>query len=228
MNDVRYSRTIQIIGAENFEKLKSKKIIIFGVGGVGGQALEALVRAGFLSITIIDHDVVEASNINRQLISTTTNIGQPKVEAAKERMNVINPLCEIDACFVSVNAQNVDDFKLDTYDYIVDAIDSFEDKMALITYCLKHNLNIISAMGAGNRLDPTKVYVTKIEKTEGCPLAKKVRYALRKEKLGGLMVVSSKELPLENKGSRPGSSPFVPPAYGLAIASYIFTNVIGK
>lgn len=228
MNDIRYSRTIQIIGDENFNKIKDKKVIIFGVGGVGGQALEALVRAGFIHITIVDHDVVEASNLNRQLISTSDNIGKSKVEAAKERMISINPLCEINPLFVTINAQNIDDFDLESFDYIVDAIDSFDDKMALIIYCLRHNLNIISAMGAGNRLDPTQVYLTKVEKTEGCPLAKKVRYVLRKEKLTGLMVVTSKELPLANIGARPGSSPFVPPAYGLAIASYIFKNVISK
>lgn len=228
MNDLRYSRTIQIIGDENFKKLKDKKLIIFGVGGVGGQALEALVRSGFLHITIVDHDIVEASNINRQLISTSDNLGKPKVEAAKERMTSINPICEISPLFATISAQNVDDFDLKSYDFIVDAIDSFDDKMALIMYCLRNNLNIISAMGAGNRLDPTQVYITKIEKTEGCPLAKKVRYVLRKEKLSGLMVVTSKELPLDNIGVRPGSSPFVPPAYGLAIASYIFKNVISK
>lgn len=228
MNDIRYSRTIQIVGDERFNQIKDKKIIIFGVGGVGGQALEALVRAGFRHLTIVDHDVVEASNLNRQLVSTTDNIGKPKVEVAKERMKAIDPDCEINALFASINAQNIDSFHLTSYDFIVDAIDSFDDKMALLIYALRHQLNIISAMGAGNRLDPTQVYITKIEKTEGCPLAKKVRYVLRKEKLSGLMVVSSKELPLENAGSRPGSSPFVPPAYGLAIASYIFKNVIGK
>lgn len=223
-----FIRTIQIVGEENFNKLQDKSIIIFGVGGVGGQALEALVRAGFLKFTIVDHDVVEETNLNRQLIATQDVISKPKVEVAKKRMLQINSNVVINTVFGPINAQNIDKFNLDAYDFIVDAIDSFDDKLALITYSLKKNLPIISAMGAGNRLDPTKVFVTTIEKTEGCPLAKKIRYALRQEKLKGLIVVTSKELPLRNNGKRPGSSSFVPPAYGLAIASYIFKNVIKK
>ncbi len=223
-----FIRTIQIVGEENFNKLQDKSIIIFGVGGVGGQALEALVRAGFLKFTIVDHDVVEETNLNRQLIATQDVISKPKVEVAKNRMLQINSNVVINTVFGPINAQNIDKFNLDAYDFIVDAIDSFDDKLALITYSLKKNLPIISAMGAGNRLDPTKVFVTTIEKTEGCPLARKIRYALRQEKLKGLIVVTSKELPLRNNGKRPGSSSFVPPAYGLAIASYIFKNVIKK
>lgn len=228
MKQERYTRTIQIVGEESFAKLNDIRIIIFGVGGVGGQALEALVRAGFSYFTIVDRDVVEVSNLNRQLISTTSVIGESKVEVAKKRMLDINPKCTINAVFAEVNGENIKEYKLEEYDFIVDAIDSFEDKMALIIYALKNGLPIISAMGAGNRLDPTAVFITDIEKTEGCPLAKKVRYVLRQEKLKGLKVVSSKELPLKNSGVKPGSSPFVPPAYGLAIASYIFKNVIFK
>ncbi len=223
-----FVRTIQIVGEENFNKLKDKRIIIFGVGGVGGQALEALVRVGFINFTIVDHDVVEETNLNRQLIATRDVIGKPKVEVAKNRMLQINSEIDIHTVFGPITAQKIDEFKLETYDYIVDAIDSFDDKLALIIHSLNNNLPIISAMGAGNRLDPTKVFMTTIEKTEGCPLAKKIRYALRQEKLKGLIVVTSKELPLTNTGKRPGSSSFVPPAYGLAIASYIFRNVIHK
>lgn len=226
MENKRYSRTIQIIGEDNFNKIRDKKIIVFGVGGVGGQALEALVRAGFKHLTIVDFDVVEESNLNRQLVSTLSKIGKSKVDAAKERMDDIMPDLEISAHYAAVNAENIGTYNLELYDYIVDAIDSFDDKMALIKYALSNNLPIISAMGAGNRLDPTKVYVTKVEKTEGCPLAKKVRYFLRKENLKELNVVSSKELPMENTGVRPGSSPFVPPAYGLAIASFIFQEIV--
>ncbi len=228
MDNKRYSRTIQIVGANNFKKLQNIKIIVFGVGGVGGQALESLVRAGFLYITIVDRDVVEVSNLNRQLIATTQNIGKPKVEVARRRIHEINPECHINTEYAEINPENINEFNLEAYDYIVDAIDSFGPKMALIKYCLSRNLHIISAMGAGNRLDPTQMIVTDISKTNGCPLSKKVRYELRKEKLSGLMVVTSKELPLVNDGIKPGSSPFVPPASGLAIASYIFINVINK
>lgn len=228
MENEKYKRLLQIISEEDLIKIQNKRIIIFGLGGVGGNALEALVRSGFRRFTIVDNDVVDITNLNRQLIATTKTIGMPKVKAAKKRMLEIEPNCNINAVFEAVTPQNVANFNLELYDYIVDAIDSFEDKMALIIYALKHNLPIISAMGAGNKINPTKVIITKIEKTEGCPLAKKVRYRLRQEKLKGLMVVTSKELPLTNAGNKPGSSAFVPPAFGLAMASYILRNVISK
>ncbi|OQC10527.1 MAG: tRNA threonylcarbamoyladenosine dehydratase [Tenericutes bacterium ADurb.Bin087] len=228
MENEKYTRLLQIISEEELTTIQGKRIIVFGLGGVGGHALEALVRSGFKRFTIVDNDVVETSNLNRQLLATTKTIGVPKVKAAKERMLEIEPSCHINAIFARVSPENIAEFNLELYDFIVDAIDSFEDKMALITYALKHKLPIISAMGAGNRIDPTRVMITKIEKTEGCPLAKKVRYRLRQEKLKGLMVVTSKELPLPNFGNRPGSSAFVPSAFGLAIASYIFRNVISK
>lgn len=228
MANENYKRLLQIISEEDFAQIESKRIIIFGLGGVGGNALEALVRSGFKHFTIVDNDVVEASNINRQLIATSKTFGNKKVDVAKARMLEIEPNCNINAIFARITPENVRDFALESYDYIVDAIDSFNDKMALIIYTLKNNLPIISAMGAGNRIDPTKVVITKIEKTEGCPLAKKVRQRLRQEKLKGLTVVYSQELRLENTGDKPGSSAFVPPAFGLAIASYIFRNVISK
>lgn len=228
MSNIRYSRTVQIVGEDNLFKLKDKKIIIFGVGGVGGQALESLVRSGFCHFTLVDKDVVEESNLNRQIIAVHNNLGEPKVIAAQKRVKTIDPYCIIQPRFAAVNAQNIDSFELNKYDFIIDAIDSFDDKIALIKYALRHNLPFISAMGAGNRLDPTKVIITKIEKTSGCPIAKKVRYELRQEKLKNLMVVTSSELPLPNFGIKPGSSAFVPAAYGLAIASYIFTNVINE
>lgn len=228
MESRRFSRILQLINDDDFAKVKEAKLIIFGVGGVGGQALESLVRSGFFAFTIVDRDVVEESNLNRQVIATSKNIGQPKVEAAKMRMLEINPNCQIKALFTAVNSQNVSEFALENYDFIVDAIDDFPAKMALIKYALINNLPIISAMGAGNRFDPTKVFVTDISKTEGDPFAKKIRYELRKEKLKGLPVVTSSELPSVNNGTKPGSTSFVPPAAGLAIASYIFNKIIKK
>jgi len=228
MEKERFGRLLQIVSVEDLAKVESKRIIIFGLGGVGGSALEALVRAGFKHFTIVDNDVIEITNLNRQLLATTKTIGVPKIKVAKDRMLEINPNCKINVVFAQVHSKNIEDFNLESFDYIVDAIDSFEDKMALIVYAVKNKLPIISAMGAGNRFDPTKVIVTKIEKTEGCPLAKKVRYHLRQEKLKGLMVVTSLELPVTSIGNKLGSSSFVPPAFGLAMASYIFRNVISK
>lgn len=224
----RYARTLQIVNKDDFIKVGQSRIIIFGVGGVGGQALESLVRAGFKHITIVDRDVVEETNLNRQLIATVKTLGKPKVMVAKERMLEIDPEVTINTQFVEITEENITSFTLESYDFVVDAIDSFCAKMALIKYCLSNNIPLISAMGAGNRLDPTKIVISDIFKTSGDPLAKKIRAELRKANLKGLTVVSSAELPHENIGQKPGSSPFVPAASGLAIASYIFINVIGK
>lgn len=228
MKSDRLSRTRQLVGETALFKIKNANIIIFGVGGVGGQALESLVRAGFLSFTIVDRDVVEESNLNRQLIATSKTVGLPKVQVAKARMLEVNPAVHINDIYGEITPENIRDFNLSEYDFIVDAIDSFNSKMSLIKHCLQNNLPIISAMGAGNRLDPTKIIQCDIFATTGCPLAKKVRAELRKDGFKSLPVVTSSELPLPNEGTKPGSSPFVPAAAGLAIASYIFTNVIRK
>lgn len=228
MNERRYERITQIVDKEDFYKVTKSRIIIFGVGGVGGQALESLVRSGFRNITIVDRDVIDESNLNRQLIATSKNIGQSKVEIAKARMLEIDPICTIETHFTAVNAENINEFELEKYDFIVDSIDDFYAKTALIKYAIVNKLPIISSMGAGNRFDPTKVFITDINKTSGDPLAKKVRLELRKAKLKGLTVVTSSELPAPNNGKKPGSTSFVPPASGLAIASYIFKKIIEK
>lgn len=228
MNTKRYERIKQLVDEDTLLNVGKSRLIIFGVGGVGGQALESLVRSGFRHITIVDRDVVDESNLNRQLIATSKNIGKPKVDAAKRRMEEIDANCLIETRFTAINEQNISEFALEEYDFIVDAIDDFCAKTALIKYALINKLPIISAMGAGNRFDPTKVFITDISKTSGDPLAKKVRLELRKAKLKGLTVVTSSELPAPNKGNKPGSTSFVPPASGLAIASYIFKKIIEK
>ncbi len=228
MNTKRYERIMQLVDEAAFLKVGKSKLIVFGVGGVGGQALESLVRAGFRTITIVDRDVVEESNLNRQLIATSKNLGEPKVEAAKARMLEIDLDCAIEPLYTAVSAQNINEFNLEKYDFVIDAIDDFPAKMALIKYCIINKIPLISAMGAGNRFDPTKVFITDISKTSGDPLAKKVRLELAKEQLKGLTVVTSSELPSPNKGFKPGSTSFVPPAAGLAIASYIFKKIIEK
>lgn len=226
MKTNHFSRLIQLIGEDNLRKIQSKKIIVFGVGGVGGQAAEALVRTGIEHITIVDYDVVEETNLNRQLIATLDVIGKPKVEVLKKRLLSINGDVEVNTFCYEVTETNIESFNLEQYDFVVDAIDSVRTKIALIHFALKHNIRIISAMGAGNRIDPTKVRITDIEKTNGCPLAKTIRINLRKNNLKGLKVVTSEELPLPNYGHKPGSTAFVPPAYGLAIASYIFSECL--
>ncbi len=223
--NTKFSRTRQIVGPAYLEKIQNTKLIIFGVGGVGGQALESLVRAGFMKITIVDFDDVEITNFNRQLLATNITLGKNKVIAAIERCQSINENVEINTITTRLSPGNIDDFRLEQYSYVIDAIDDFNAKMALIRHCLVNKINIISSMGAGNRLDPTKVRIGKIEQTFACPLAKKIRAELRKLKLTKLNVAYSEEYPQVNKSSKPGSSPFVPPAFGLAIASFVFEQL---
>ncbi|HZJ89318.1 MAG TPA: ThiF family adenylyltransferase [Bacilli bacterium] len=222
----KFKRTIQIVGLENFLKLQSKKLIVFGVGGVGGQAVESLVRAGFVNITIVDYDKIETSNFNRQLLATESELAKIKVEVAKRRMLEINKEAKITALNKQLTKDNISKFNLHEFDYIIDAIDEYSSKIALITYALRNKLKIISSMGAGNRLDPTKVKISKVENTFACPIAKKIRLDLKKLKLNNLNVVFSEEYALENKYKVPGSSSFVPPAFGLAIASFVFKQLI--
>lgn len=224
--NTKFSRTKQIIGAAYLEKIENTKLIIFGVGGVGGQALESLVRAGFTKITIVDYDNVEITNFNRQLLATNSSLGESKVKAALKRCQDINEEVKINTVNARLTGETINEFKLNEYDYVIDAIDDFSAKIALIRHCLVNKINIISSMGAGNRLDPTNVRVGKIEQTFACPLAKKIRTELRKSMLTKLNVVYSEEYPRENKSSKPGSSPFVPPAFGLAIASFVFEQLM--
>lgn len=225
-NHEKFQRTIQIVGLEKFNKVQDKKLIIFGVGGVGGQALESLVRTGFTNITIVDYDNVELSNFNRQLIATEESLSKPKVQVAAERMLNINKDAKITTLNKQLTNKNIDEFNLHDYDFIIDAIDEFAPKMQLITYALHKRLPIISSMGAGNRLDPTLVRIDVIENTFGCPIARKIRAELKKEMLYRLNVVFSVEYPSKSKSDVPGSSSFVPPAFGLAISSFVFKQLI--
>lgn len=210
-----------LIGEQGLEILHTKRVIVFGVGGVGGQAAESLVRAGIGHLTFVDRDIIDTTNINRQVIALHSNVGQTKVDALAARLVDINPNLSITTVFGEINATTLDDFNLLSYDFVVDAIDSINDKITLIEFCDQHQLNLISSMGAGNRLDPTKVYVTDVFKTTDDPLAKVVRGLLREKAISKLTVVASKESPIKTNTRTPGSSPFVPPAFGLAIASFI-------
>lgn len=219
-----------LIGRENIEKLNKSTVAVFGCGGVGSYALEALVRAGVGNIVLIDKDIVDITNINRQLIADTTTVGQDKVEVAKQRALRINPNIniEIHKCFYDENHTELIKPK---YDYIVDAIDSVKSKISLIQEAHNKNVKIISAMGMGNKLNPTMVEVADISKTEMCPLAKVVRKRLREIGINHTKVVYSKEPvtrtdnSLENKGTTASIS-FVPSVCGLIIASEIVKDII--
>ncbi len=219
-----------LIGRENIEKLNKSTVAIFGCGGVGSYALEALVRAGIGNIVIVDKDTVDITNINRQLIADTTTVGKDKVEVAKQRALKINPNIniEIHKCFYD---ENQTELIKPEYDYIVDAIDSVKSKISLIQEAHNKNVKIISAMGMGNKLNPTMIEVADISKTEMCPLAKVVRKRLREIGINHTKVVYSKEPvtradnSLENKGTTASIS-FVPSVCGLVIASEIVKDII--
>lgn len=218
-----FERVIELIGNEKFKVLQSKKVLLIGVGGVGGTALECLVRSGINKITVVDYDVFENSNLNRQIISNNSNIGVSKVIGAKERIKSINPDAQIETINEFLNEDNI--AILANCDYVIDACDSIKTKISIIKYCSKNNIKMISCMGMGNRLDPTKVLLTKLFKTENDPLAKHIRSILRKENISlDINVVSSKELPLK----RPiiSSMMAVPSTAGIYLATYVINNII--
>ncbi len=194
----QFSRTELLIGKENVNKLKNKKVAIFGIGGVGSYALEALVRSGIGDFILVDNDKVDITNLNRQIIATYKTIGKDKVEVAKERILEINPNAKVEVYkeFFLPDSKGILD---DTVDYILDCIDTVTAKIELVLRANKLNIPIISAMGTGNKLDPTKFEVTDIFKTEECPIAKVMRKELKKRQIKKLKVVYSKEKPIKHE-----------------------------
>lgn len=231
----QFSRMELILGAEALVKLKKSRVAVFGIGGVGGYTVEALARSGIGALDIIDNDVVALSNLNRQIIATHSTIGQYKVDVAMQRIADINPECKVTAHKTFFLPENSADFDFKQYDYVVDAIDTVAGKIGLITEADKAGVPIISAMGAGNKLDPTAFEVADIYKTSVCPLAHVMRKELKKRGIKQLKVVYSKEKPLtplensEEKSARrstPGSVAFVPPVVGLIIAGEVVKDLI--
>lgn len=220
-----------LIGEKNVKKLANSTVAIFGCGGVGSYAVEGLARAGIGSFVLIDNDIVDITNINRQLIADTTTIGKDKVEVEKERILKINPNAKVEIHKEFYNEQNNNDLVKEDYDYIVDAIDSVKSKILLIKTAHAKNIKIISAMGMGNKLNPTMIEVADISKTEVCPLAKVIRKKLKEEGIYHTKVVYSKELPTradnseENKKTTASIS-FVPSVCGLIMASEIVKDLI--
>lgn len=235
MNE-KFSRTEILIGEKKLNKLKKSKVAVFGIGGVGGYVVEALVRSSINHITLIDNDIVSESNINRQLIALSTNIGQKKIDVMKKRILEINPDCQVETFDTFVLKDNLEQFHLEDYDYVVDAIDTITGKISIIEKCNEYQVKIISSMGAGNKLDPTKFEVCDIYKTSVCPLAKVMRHELKKRGIKKLKVVYSKEEALtpkvvinNDKSKRkqiPGSISFVPSVCGLIIAGEVIKDLI--
>lgn len=220
-----YTRTEMMLGREAVDKLKSSHVAVFGIGGVGGFLAEALARAGVGKLTLIDSDRVSVSNLNRQIIATLSTVGKYKTEAMKERIADINPECIVRAVteFYSEDTS----LPLDGFDYVADCIDSVRSKLYLITEAKAKGVPMISSMGAGNKLDPTRFKVADISKTHTDPLAKVIRTELRKRGVSHLKVVFSDEPPINPSGERtPGSVSFVPSVVGLIMAGEIIKDMI--
>ena len=231
-----FSRTELLVGESAIIKLKNSKVAVFGVGGVGSYTVEALARSGVGKIVMIDNDLVSLTNINRQLPATRQTVGQAKVEVMKERVLAINPKCEVTIFEGLYLPETSQELLADDYDYIVDAVDMVTAKIDLILQANKRGIPIISAMGAGNKMDPTRFEVADIYATTVCPLAKVMRKELRKRGIEALKVVYSKEVPIKPLGSEentdirkqiPGSVAFVPSVSGLIIAGEVIKDMIG-
>ena len=222
-----FERVISLVGETNYQKIKNTTVLVVGLGGVGGYAVESLVRSGIGNLILIDHDCIDITNLNRQIISLHSNISKPKVEVCKERMLSINPECDIITHKLFLDATNIS--LIDKYhpDYIIDACDSVPTKKLLIDYSLTHNTKLISSMGTANKLDPTKLSVLDIRKTSYDPLAKILRkYVLDKHTNKKVMVVSSTEMPVRKDCL--SSLIYVPATSGLLCSNYIIRDIIKK
>lgn len=223
----QFSRTVRLIGEDAVQKLISSRVILFGVGGVGSFAAEALCRAGVGHIALVDGDAVAESNLNRQLVALTSTIGLSKAEVMRARMLDINPDIDVRAFTLFYDASTADQINLAEYDYVIDAIDSVTSKLLLIERCHELNIPSISCMGAGNKLDPTRFEVADISKTSVCPLARVVRRELKNRGILHHKVVYSKEPPVNPSGERtPASISFVPSAAGLVLAGAVIRDLI--
>lgn len=235
MNEI-FSRQNIIFGSESLEILKKSRVAVFGVGGVGGYVCEALARSGVGALDIVDNDTVSLSNINRQIIALNSTVGRYKVDVMRERLLDINPDIIVNTYNFFFLKEKENEFDFEKYDYIVDAIDTVSGKLALAVVADKLNIPVISAMGAGNKTDPTQFEVTDIYKTSGCPLAKAMRKLCRENSVKKLKVVYSQELPTRKeeliddsseKRSIPGSLSFVPSVMGLIMAGEVVKDLIG-
>jgi len=225
--DERFSRSARIFGIENQEKLKNSKVLVFGLGGVGGAVCEALARSGVGTLGLVDKDIVDITNINRQLIATESTVGMKKTDACEKRLLEINPNINLKKYDLFYLPETADMVNLSEYDYIVDAIDNVTAKLELIKRAKEENIKIISSMGTGNKIYPEMLEIQDISKTSVCPLARVIRRELRNKGINHLTVVYSKEEPQNVDGERtPASSTFVPISAGVLIASKVVQDIL--
>ena len=230
----QFSRTELLLGKDAMEKLANARVAVFGIGGVGGYTVEALVRSGVGAVDIIDDDRVCLTNINRQIYATRKTVGKYKVDVAADRIAEINPNAKVTTYKTFYTPETATQFDFSQYDYVVDAIDTVTGKIALVLQAQEAGVPIISSMGAGNKLDPTAFQVADIYQTSVCPLAKVMRRELSRRGVKALKVVYSKEKPLtpaetEEKSEKrqiPGSNAFVPPVVGLIIAGEVIKDLV--
>ncbi|AKA67939.1 tRNA threonylcarbamoyladenosine dehydratase [Clostridium scatologenes] len=243
------SRTELLIGRDSLEKLKNSTVVILGLGGVGSFSFEALVRGGIGHLILVDDDTVCLTNLNRQIHANFDTIGKSKVEVIKERASKINPECKVEIHQTFIKEDNIEDIIPLDADYVVDAIDTVSSKLSLIVWCKNHNIDIISCMGTGNKLDPTQFKIADIYDTKICPLAKVMRYELRKRDIKDLKVLYSEEVPIKPnyeevvtckegcvctggtkkcaaKRQIPGSISFVPPVAGMIIGGEVIKDIL--
>ena len=222
------SRTELLIGKENIQKLAKSKVIVYGIGGVGSFVVEGLVRAGVENIVLIDNDVIAPSNLNRQIHATISNIGKLKVDCMKERILSINPKVNVET-YIPQDIEEGEETLIDnTIDYVVDAVDTITTKLKLVQRAKEEQVPIISCMGTGNKLDPTKFEIADIYKTSVCPLAKVMRKELKKRGIRDLKVLYSKEEPIKHdiESRTPASISFVPSVAGMIIAGEVIKDII--
>lgn len=226
---LRFSRLEKVIGEDSVSLINNKCVLILGVGGVGGYVAEALARSNIGKLILVDFDVVDESNINRQIIALESTIGMKKVDVLEKRIKEINSGCEVIKIDKFIDLDNYLELFEYNIDYFVDACDTMTVKKAVIKECIKRKINFISSMGTGNKLDPSKLEIVDIRKTVNDPLAKVIRKFVKDEKINGkVMVLSSTELPVKTGERTPGSTAFVPASAGLLIASYVVRQFIKK
>ena len=234
----QFSRTALLLGQENVDKLKNRRVAVFGIGGVGGHCAEALCRSGLGSIDIFDGDIVDITNINRQIIAARSTIGRDKVDVMRERLADINPAAAVSARKLFYLPETASDVDLSVYDYIVDAVDTITAKLELVSRAVMLGVPVISSMGAANKLDPAMFEIADIYDTSICPVARIMRAELRKRGIGSLKVVYSKEVPHKQTGDPtdppvsgsarpvPASIAFVPPVAGLILAGEVVKDLL--
>lgn len=223
-----WKRTEALLGKDAMEKLKNAHVAVFGLGGVGGYVVEGLVRCGVGALTLVDGDKIAESNLNRQILATSRTLGKEKATVAKDRAKEINPEIQINAVSAFFSKETADAFDFSHFSYVVDAVDDVQAKIEIIARAKSAGVPVVSAMGAGNKLDPTAFEVADIEKTSVCPLARVVRRELKKRGISGVKTVFSKEepkKPSENGQTAPSSVSFVPPVMGLILAGEVIKDL---